>query len=194
MSDVVDTTVVDNGTRSKVGELRTLLQSLVPVDDRAATSIERTLDRLTWPVDCFDELADPHHLTASAFVVSTRGVILHRHKKLHIWVQPGGHVDSGESPEVAAQRETLEETGLLARHTEPPTLFHVDVHPGPRGHTHYDLRYVLLAAADDPAPPAEESQDVFWFDFPAAMNRCEPALANALAALERARPRWNLPD
>ena len=39
---------------------------------------------------------------------------------------------------------------LRARHVDPLALRHVDVHPGPRGHTHYDLRYLLVAP---PRPP-----------------------------------------
>jgi 8-oxo-dGTP pyrophosphatase MutT (NUDIX family) len=38
-------------------------------------------------------------------------VVLHRHRVLGIWVQPGGHIDSGETPWDAAVRETAEETG-----------------------------------------------------------------------------------
>jgi len=32
-----------------------------------------------------------------------------------VWALPKGHVDAGETPEQAAQREVLEETGLSAR-------------------------------------------------------------------------------
>ena len=94
----------------------------------------------------------------------------------------------------AALRETLEETGLVARHLDPVELFHVDVHPGPRGHTHYDLRYVVTAAPLDPTPPANESPEVDWFDFDAAQVRCEPALAPALAKLARSYATWNVRD
>ncbi len=34
------------------------------------------------------------------------------HKKLGIWLYPGGHVDEGEMPHEAAVRETMEETGF----------------------------------------------------------------------------------
>ena len=163
--------------------LRRQIERIVPVDEREDQSIRSTLDRLTWPGDPFDEGRHDHHVTASAFVISSRGVVLHRHRRLDIWVQPGGHVDRGETPEFAAVRETLEETGLAARHLEPVELFHVDVHPGPRGHTHYDLRYVMVAPPIDPSPFDGESPDVFWFDFVAAQARCEPSLVAAIAKL-----------
>jgi 8-oxo-dGTP pyrophosphatase MutT (NUDIX family) len=152
------------------------------------------VDRLAWPGDPFSEADNEHHVTASAFVVSSRGVILHRHRRLKIWIQPGGHVDPGELPEDAARRESLEETGLVARHVVPTNLFHVDVHPGPRGHTHYDLRYVLVAPPLEPVPPAGESPEVYWFDFASAQARCEPDLAPALAKLGRAYETFDVRD
>jgi len=177
---------------SDIIELRESLAGIEPVDEREADSLAATLERLTWPGDPFSESENDHHVTSSAFVISSRGVILHLHRRLHIWVQPGGHVDPGESPEDAAVRETLEETGLEVVHTEPPTLFHVDVHPGPRGHTHYDLRYVLLARPVDPSPPAGESPEVHWFDFASARERCEEAMVPALSKLELAVARWRM--
>ena len=39
----------------------------------------------------------PTHVTASGIVVGRRGTVLHRHKRLGIWMQPGGHIDAGES-------------------------------------------------------------------------------------------------
>jgi 8-oxo-dGTP pyrophosphatase MutT (NUDIX family) len=163
--------------------LQAQIESIDPVDEREAASLAMTLDRLSWPGNPFSETENDHHVTASAFVISSRGVILHRHRRLGIWVQPGGHVDEGESPEDAGVRETEEETGLNVRHLDPVVLFHVDVHAGPHAHTHYDLRYVLLAPPDDPQPLEGESPDVFWFDFASAVERAEPALAPALLKL-----------
>jgi 8-oxo-dGTP pyrophosphatase MutT (NUDIX family) len=174
--------------------LRGQIEAITPVDQRERDSIVATLDRLGMSGDPFDESANDHHVTASAFVVSPRGVILHRHRRLGIWVQPGGHVDRGEEPHAAALRETIEETGLDARHLTPVNLFHVDLHPGPRGHTHYDLRYILVAPPVEPSPAPGESPDVYWFDFDAAQERCEPALAPALAKLGQAFTYWNVKD
>src|ERR1017187_8893724 len=103
--------------------LRAQLESISPVDQREEASIAATLERLSWPGDPFDRETNEHHLTASAFVVSSRGVILLRHRLLGIWVQPGGHIDPGEGPEEAALRETLEETGLAVAHRTPVELF-----------------------------------------------------------------------
>ena len=174
--------------------LRAQLRSIEPTDEREALSLAATLERLAWADDPFDETLNDHHLTASAFVLSSRGVILHLHRRLQIWVQPGGHVDPGEEPDDAALRETLEETGLLTVHTDPPTLFQVDQHPGPRGHTHYDLRYILLAAPLDPAPPVGESPEVYWFDFESARQRCEAPMVPVLEKLALARTRWRMRD
>jgi 8-oxo-dGTP pyrophosphatase MutT (NUDIX family) len=167
--------------------LTVVVSSLVhrrPVDGREERSRERTLvalGRLSRP---FDQESDPTHVTGSALVLGPRGVLLHRHKRLGLWLQPGGHLEPGESPWDAARRESREETGLdlvwPSTTTQPP-LAHVDVHDGGRGHTHLDLRYELVVdGADDPRPPANESQDVRWFPWPEAIRLADPGLAGFL--------------
>ena len=130
-------------------ELRAAIRAIDPVDERETESISATLDRLDWPANPFDERLNDHHVTASAFVVSSRGVILHRHKRLGIWVQPGGHVDYDEGPTQAALRETYEETGLAIRHLEAPLA--LSCRPSPGTSRPHPLRPALRAVA----PPQE---------------------------------------
>lgn len=144
-------------------------------------------DRLAEP---FSEQADPVHVTGSAIVVGRRGVVLHLHKRLGIWLQPGGHIEPGELPWDGARREAIEETGLDVQHPtigrEPiqvPELIHVDVHPAARGHTHLDLRYLLMAPDADPSPPPDESQQVQWFGWDDAIAIADPGLTGALVAI-----------
>jgi 8-oxo-dGTP pyrophosphatase MutT (NUDIX family) len=169
--------------------LRGFLTHHQPVDEQERVSliafIEQLdrLDRLDRP---FAEDGGPVHVTSSAIVVGARGVILHKHKRLGIWIQPGGHIDEGEDPADAAVREVLEETGLKTTHfTGSPTIVHVDVHPAPKGHTHLDLRYLLRGPDADPEPPAGESPDVAWFSFEDALSVADVGLAGMLAAGQR---------
>ena len=171
----------------------------VPIDGDERRSIERfaaEVDRLIAAgVDPFDIDADAVHITGSAIVVGTRGVVLLRHRRLGMWIQPGGHVDPGETPWDAALREAAEETGLpvsfvtgtgemVGAGEVVPRLVHVDVHAGGRGHTHLDLRYLLAAPDLDPAPPEGESPDVAWFGWPDAIDRADdPRLASLLTWL-----------
>jgi hypothetical protein len=59
-------------------------------------------------------------------------------------------------------------------------LVHLDVHPGPRGHTHLDVRYIVMADDVEPAPGADESQDVAWFSWDDAIAMADKGLVGAL--------------
>lgn len=153
---------------------------------REAASRQRfltELDRLACP---FDRDADPVHVTGSAIVTGPRGTVLHLHKRLGIWMQPGGHIEPGEAPWDGALRETREETGLPVTHPESgPRLFHLDAHPAAGSHFHLDLRYLLVSADVEPAPPPGESQQVRWFTLAEATAVADDALIDGLNRLAR---------
>lgn len=160
------------------------------VDEREGVALAEFLDAFDGLDDPLSQEADIVHVTGSSLVVGPRGVILLKHKRLGFWLQPGGHIDPGESPWVAALRETVEETGLASSFVGPldadgmPPLMHVDVHAGGRGHTHLDLRYLIDGGEADPSPPEGESQEIDWFDWEAAVERADPGLEGILRHLQ----------
>ncbi|HXQ63117.1 MAG TPA: NUDIX domain-containing protein [Acidimicrobiales bacterium] len=155
-------------------------------DGREGRAKARILDGLDSLARPFDEEADRVHVTGSAVVVGRRGTVLHLHKRLHRWMQPGGHIDPPEAPWDAAHRESEEETGLVLRHPdEGPRLIHVDVHDAAEGHTHLDLRYLLLAPDEDPSPPPGESPEARWYPWDEAVAVADAALVGALEMAQR---------
>lgn len=166
-------------------EVRDAVIAHVATTERERRSRERILAGLDALAAPFDREADSVHITGSAIVLGPPGTLLHRHKRLGIWMQPGGHVDAGEAPWEAALRETHEETGIAARHPNGvPQLIHLDVHPA-GAHLHLDLRYLLEADVADPAPGPDESQEVAWFSLAEAIALADEALVEALERLAR---------
>jgi 8-oxo-dGTP pyrophosphatase MutT (NUDIX family) len=170
-------------------DVRRLVSAHEPTDAREARAKEEFLVRLASLAHPFDEDADPVHVTASSVVVGTRGTVLHIHRRLGRWLQPGGHVDPGETPSAAALRESFEETGLKVVHPDgQPLFFHLDVHSAASDHVHLDLRYLLLAPDADPEPLPGESPEAAWFSWDAAREVSDESL---LGALDRAEHLWN---
>jgi len=54
------------------------------------------------------------HFTVTGFVIDDDRTLLHWHRKLGIWLPPGGHIDRDEDPVQAVLREVVEETGIVA--------------------------------------------------------------------------------
>jgi 8-oxo-dGTP pyrophosphatase MutT (NUDIX family) len=163
--------------------------------------------RAAWPAEAacvvlFDELladsADAYrrerlagHFTASAFVVDRSGTrtLLTHHRKLGLWLQPGGHADGECDLTAVALQEAREETGLPGLRLEPG-LFDLDrhwipEHKGVPGHWHYDVRYVVRAGEVEAFVVSEESHDLAWRDIAALA-----ADDNADASLRRMARKW----
>jgi len=154
--------------------------SFLAVLDRyvAAHPMERAcVDRMRAFVrthaDCFERSCRDGHLTGSAWVLSPdhARVLLVHHRKLGRWLQPGGHADGEVALLRVAQREAREESGLANLTVVAAGLgslpLDLDVHAIPArddeaAHTHYDVRYLLVARGDEPLLPSPESHAVRW--------------------------------
>lgn len=111
--------------------------------------------------------------TASVFIVHEKKVLLHLHKKLRKWLQPGGHIELDEGPLEAAIREVKEETGLdieLVGGEQLPELVHephdilppkfLNRHPFNDAHEHIDFTYFGRVVGGTLEP--EEGVETKW--------------------------------
>ena len=162
------------------------VRARTPLDDREQRSIGTilaTLGRLG--DDPFDEHANPVHVTASALIVGRRVVACTvtgcSAPGLPRVVTSTPTNNPGRQP--SAKRARRPACGVLGLASGSSDLVHVDVHPGPRGHTHLDLRYLVDGDDGDPAPPPDESQDVFWFTWAEALRIAEPSMIGILTRL-----------
>ncbi|OGJ39364.1 MAG: hypothetical protein A3A82_00470 [Candidatus Pacebacteria bacterium RIFCSPLOWO2_01_FULL_47_12] len=57
--------------------------------------------------------------TAVGMLIHEGKVLLVHHKKLNKWLCPGGHMEAGELPHQAAEREFFEETGVQVTAYDP---------------------------------------------------------------------------
>lgn len=61
-------------------------------------------------------------LTTGAALIVQDKILLIKHKKLKVWLTPGGHVEPDELPHQAAERECWEETGVKVAAQSPEPL------------------------------------------------------------------------
>lgn len=112
--------------------------------------------------------------TTGMFVIRDGRILLLRHRKLDQWLQPGGHVEDGETPDEAAKREALEETGYrveLKSSTERinegsidlPEPFNVNLHRIKDGHWHCDFQYLAELSGDRKDDYEYEDENIGWF-------------------------------
>lgn len=107
------------------------------------------------------------HFTVTGFVVHEGSTLLHWHKKVKMWLPPGGHIDENEDPVQAVLREIEEETGVQAEVVPtgpildldypaqvhaPFTIMVEDIHDPVQGfHYHIDMIY-FCRLTSSPSP------------------------------------------
>jgi 8-oxo-dGTP pyrophosphatase MutT (NUDIX family) len=171
--------------------VRSMLASHSPADSSETDSLRRINALVATGEAPFSRAHYiPGHLTASAIVLdeSREHALLIFHAKLHLWLQPGGHFETGESdPSIAAAREVLEETGLTARWPgATPVLHDVDVHSIPARktepqHFHFDLRMLLISPRLPVAPGDDGVAAARWVGRDEALSmNLDPGLQRAL--------------
>ncbi len=110
--------------------------------------------------------------TATTFVVHEGRTLLLHHRKLNMWLPPGGHIDPHELPDEAALREVREESGLeVELLNQGQALGHVVVLPQPfcilledisPGHQHIDLIYFARVRGGSLTLAAREAHAARW--------------------------------
>jgi len=132
-----------------------------------AEKVQRFHDFVRRYAQCFERDCLPGHITASAWLLSQdwARVLLCHHKKLGLWLQPGGHSDGEADGLAVAMREACEESGLDLRAISAQ-IFDIDIHEIPPfgatpAHRHYDLRYALQAQSHE-FTVSDESHALAW--------------------------------
>jgi 8-oxo-dGTP pyrophosphatase MutT (NUDIX family) len=117
------------------------------------------------------------HLVATGYIVRDGKTLLLWHKKLGMWLPPGGHLDTDELPHEALLREIKEETGYEAAILAPrrlrskspgvsflPAPFHIQLEEIPSHPQHLDLIYVCRPINGRLKISPREHGDRRWHD------------------------------
>jgi 8-oxo-dGTP pyrophosphatase MutT (NUDIX family) len=170
------------------GDVHAAIEAHIPADAKEAADRAAMVQFLASLPEPFSAAQPDAHFTASALVLDesrTRACLV-LHRKLGLWLQPGGHIEQDErSLAAAALREVREETGLDALLAAAAPV-HLDIHEIPeRGelaaHLHLDVRFLVTAAGDE-LTLSDESTDVRWWAIGDAAVAGDESLARLLAA------------
>ena len=121
-----------------------------------------------------------NHFTATGIVInSKKQILMIFHKKLNVWLPPGGHIEENELPDDAVIREIFEETGVNVkilstgkklslssvhcRELEHPFIILLEDIEGDGTHNHIDMIYICTAINEELLLQKSEVSDIGWF-------------------------------
>jgi 8-oxo-dGTP pyrophosphatase MutT (NUDIX family) len=120
----------------------------------------------------------PMHLVSYCVVLNQDRVLLVDHKKAGLWLPTGGHVDQGEYPRHAAERELLEELGVVSEVPfGAPFMITCQTTVGlTAGHRDVSLWYLARVAESTPLRwDRDEFNDIRWFSMDQVpLERADP--------------------
>ena len=166
-----------------------LLSYIARTPERAQTA-GQLLEFVLQTPDCFERSHSAGHITGSAWLVNPGGnkALLTLHRKLKLWVQPGGHADGDPDVLRVALREAQEESGIGGLRALSANIYDIDIHviparplTGEPEHLHYDVRYLLQAPHEQYAI-SDESDALGWFD-EQELNHLTPPADDAVLRL-----------
>lgn len=155
----------------------------------------RVLDFVCSTPDCFERSHAAGHITGSVWLLNPQGnkALLTLHRKLKLWVQPGGHADGDHDVLRVAMREAEEESGIGHLTALSPDIYDIDIHLiparpacGEPEHLHYDIRYLVQAPHED-YRISDESDALGWFTCD-ELHQLTPPADEAVLRLAALRP------
>ena len=150
--------------------IKLLSQYKTPYIEESAM-LKRTLRFVHDHENCFDRSLAVGHVTGSSWVVNpsrTHALMLH-HRKLDLWLQPGGHADGDTDILNVILNETSEESGIDLSNIKvvSQNIFDIDIHTifanqYDDRHEHFDIRFLLEIDDTLPVPGNDESHQIGW--------------------------------
>ena len=103
-------------------------------------------------------MATVRHFTATGFVVYEDATLLHWHRKVKMWLPPGGHIEENEDPVQAVLREVEEETGVKVEVV--PTGTPIELEYPTQVHAPFTIE---VEDIDDPVQGWHQHIDMIYF-------------------------------